>query len=313
MYCQNNKSNHTKIVASIKTITILLAAFGTFAHGKAPIRPYVLEGTEFHSILSKILKRDYENFVSLPDSYSKGVKSYPVLFITDANYAFPVVRSINRCGSDNGKSLQEFILIALSYSRGDSTVKCRYREYTPTDIDAKKTRDADQGGDEYGDAEKYRRYLNEEVFSYVAKTFRADITRKVFMGHSYGSLFGTYVLLTEPAMFSHYVLSSPSLWFDKYAMLDAERKYARMRKELRAAVLLMAGSYEAVKPGSKNKRFNARADMVLDTTAFEKQLKARRYPGLTIRSEEIADEGHLTVAPAAMTRGLIWAFGVAGK
>ena len=75
----------------------------------------------------------------------------------------------------------------------------------------------------------------------------------------------------------------------------------------------MAGSYEAVKPGSKKKRFNTRADMVLDMKAFERPLKARRYPGLTIRSDVIADEDHLTAAPAAMTRGLMWAFGVADK
>ena len=75
----------------------------------------------------------------------------------------------------------------------------------------------------------------------------------------------------------------------------------------------MTGSYETLKPGSTSKRFNTRADMVLDMKSFEKQMKARRYPGLTIRSEVIADEDHLTVAPAAMTRGLMWAFGKAEK
>lgn len=299
--------------ALIRVIAILLAALGTLAHADPPSRPYVLDGTEVHSIPSKILKRDYEIFVNLPDSYAKGTMSYPVLFITDANYAFPVLRSINRRVSDNGERLQEFILIALSYSKGDSPIKSRNRDYTPTDIDAKKTRDGDQGGELYGEAEKYRRYVNEEVFPYVAKNFRADMARRVFMGHSYGSLFGTHVLLTEPAMFSHYVLSSPSLWFDKYVMLDAEREYSRTHKELRAAVLLLTGSYETLKPGSKNKRFNTRADMVKDMKSFEKQLKARRYPGLTIHSEVIADEDHLTVAPSAMTRGLLWAFGKVEK
>ena len=256
--------------ASSRVIAFLLAAFGTFAHADAPGRPYVLEGTEVHSIPSKILKRDYEIIVNLPDSYAKGTKSFPVLFITDANYAFPVIRSINRRVSDNGERLQEFILVALSYSKGDSPVKNRNRDYTPTDIDAQKARDADQDGEAYGEAEGYRRCLKEVVFPYVAKNFRADMTRKVFMGHSYGSLFGTHMLLTEPEMFSHVILSSPSLWIDKYVMLDAEREYARTHKDLRAAVLLMTGSYETLKPGSTSKRFNTRADMVLDMKSFEK-------------------------------------------
>ena len=92
---------------------------------------------------------------------------------------------------------------------------------------------------------------------------------------------------------------------------DRKRGEARTHKDLHAAVLLMTGSYETLKPGSTSKRFNTRADMVLDMKSFEKQMKARRYPGLTIRSEVIADEDHLTVAPAAMTRGLMWAFGKA--
>jgi uncharacterized protein len=69
--------------------TAMLAAFCNASHAQP--RPYVLEGTEVHSILSKILSRDYEIFVSLPESYASSQKPYPVLFITDANYAFPVV------------------------------------------------------------------------------------------------------------------------------------------------------------------------------------------------------------------------------
>ncbi|MEO8385983.1 MAG: hypothetical protein ABI583_12120 [Betaproteobacteria bacterium] len=114
-------------------------------------------------------------------------------------------------------------------------------------------------------------------------------------------------------MFSQYVLSRLTLWFDKYVMFDTEREYARTHKVLRTAILLMTGSYETLKPGSKNKRFNSRADKMLDMNSFKRQLKSRRYPGLTIRSEMIADEVHLTVAPAAMTRGLMWAFGKSEK
>lgn len=294
-------------------IAITLAMVCVTANANVPVRPYVLEGTEVHGIPSKILRRDYEIFVSLPESYASGKKTYPVLFITDANYAFPVLRSINRRVSDNGERLQEFILVALSYAKGDSPKASRNRDYTPTDIDAKKTRDGDLDGDKYGEAENYRRHVAEEVFPYVAQHFRADMNRKIFIGHSYGALFGTVVLFKEPAMFNYYVLSSPSLWFDKYTMLDSERHYAATHKDLRANVLLLAGEFEAVRPGSKNKRYSTRVDMVRDMKKFETQLKARHYPGLSIRAEVIQDEDHLTAAPAAMTRGLLWALGKPDK
>lgn len=292
---------------------ITMGTIGATAIADAPVRPYILEGTQVHSIPSKILQRDYEIFVSLPESYATGKKSYPVLFVTDANYVFPVLRSINRRVSDNGERMEEFILIALSYAKGDSPTVSRNRDYTPTDIDAKKTRESDQSGEKYGGGDDYRRYVVEEVFPFVAKHFRADMNRKVFMGHSYGALFGMLALFREPTTFSHYVLSSPSLWFDKYTMLDVERQYAAKHKDLRANDLLLAGAFEALRPDSRNKRYSTRVDMVRDMKKFETQLKARRNPGLAIHAEVIQDEDHLTVAPAAITRGLMWAFGKPDK
>lgn len=174
----------------------IFAAFASIfltAQTNAQIRPYVLEGTEVHSVPSKILGRDYEIFVSLPDCYSikedakndskkettkpNAPKAYPVMFVTDANYAFPLLRSINRRVADHGENLQEFILVALPYAKGEHSAFSRDREYTPTDIDRKKTRAIDQNGEIYGQAEKYRRYVAEEVFPYVAQHFRAYMKR----------------------------------------------------------------------------------------------------------------------------------------
>ena len=306
----------------------ILAAFTSIfltAQTNAQIRPYVLEGTEVHSVPSKILGRDYEIFVSLPESYPikedakndpkkettkpNAPKAYPVMFVTDANYAFPLLRSINRRVADHGENLQEFILVALSYAKGDDPAFSRDRDYTPTDIDRKKTRAIDQNGEVYGQAEKYRRYVAEEVFPYVAQHFRADMKRKVFAGHSYGALFGAHVLLTSPAMFNNYILSSASLWFDNGVIFDTERRYAAANVDLPAKVLLLNGAYETVRPNTKNRRFNKNRDLITDMRRFERQLKSHRYPSLSVQSEVIADEDHLTVAPAALTRGLLWAFG----
>lgn len=231
------------------------------------------------------------------------------MFVTDANYAFPLLRSINRRVADHGENLQEFILVALSYAKGDDPAFSRDRDYTPTDIDRKKTRAIDQNGEVYGQAEKYRRYVAEEVFPYVAQHFRADMKRKVFAGHSYGALFGAHVLLTSPAMFNNYILSSASLWFDNGVMFDTERRYAAANVDLPAKVLLLNGAYETVRPNTKNRRFNKNRDLITDMRRFERQLKSHRYPSLSVQSEVIADEDHLTVAPAALTRGLLWAFG----
>lgn len=292
-----------------KALTAVLCAAGCCASVRAdePLRPYALEGTEIRSIRAAGLKRDYELYISLPVSYAQSQRSYPVVFTTDAPYAFPLIRSIGRRVNGHGGNLGEFILVGLSYAKGDDPVRSRNRDYTPTDIGAKKTREPDQGDGLYGQAEPYRRFVASEVFPFVARTYRADMTQKIFVGHSYGGLFGIHALLTEPTMFDCYVLGSPSLWFDRRHMFDVERDYAATRKDMPAKVFMLVGALEGGQPGTGSPRVNPRKDMVKDMQAFEKQLKSHRYAGLSIRSQVLVDEDHLTAFPAVATRGLMWA------
>lgn len=279
-----------------------------------PPLPYVLKDTEVHTLHAEGLKRDYELLVSLPASYASGNRSYPVVFVTDAPYAFPVTRAIEARVTGHSKELPEFILVGLAYAKGDTGEYSRRRDYTPS---AHGSRDAvsDMPGRPvvYGEAEGYRRFVADAVFPFLASHYRADMSRKVFAGHSYGSLFGAWVLLTAPEMFDGYVLGSPSLWFDDYLLMARERAFAAAHKDLRARVYLGTGEYEGHAPkgraGDPHFASSGEHDMVADSQAFARVLASRRYPGLKLRSDVIAGEDHLTVAPALITRGLIWTLG----
>ena len=96
-------------------------------------QPYTLKDTEVRDVHSAILNRDYQIFVALPPSYGQRPEHrYPVLFVTDADYAFPLTRSIGRRVGDHGAGLDEFVLVGLSYAKGDTPVYSRNRDYTPT-------------------------------------------------------------------------------------------------------------------------------------------------------------------------------------
>ncbi|AXA92992.1 alpha/beta hydrolase [Massilia sp. YMA4] len=294
-----------RVAAAVLLATSAALAFaqgGTIALEGAP---YVLEGTEVRSIRAQNLQRDYQIYVSLPPSYAKSGRSYPVVFVTDAPYAFPVTRAIGLRAGRGGKSIDEFILVGLSYARGDSAEYSRRRDYTPT-ATADSTLVSDMPGREprFGEAAGYRRFIADEVFPFVAKHYRADMGRKTFIGHSYGSLLGLDMLLSEPELFDNYVLGSPSLWFNKRVMFEREKAYAASHKDLRANVFLAVGSYEAVRHGA---RFNKDEDMVRDLRNFTAALKSRNYPNLNVTSVVVPDEDHLTVAPIVITRGLRWA------
>jgi predicted alpha/beta superfamily hydrolase len=267
--------------------------------------PYVLEGTEVRTIRAKNLQRDYQVFVSLPASYEKSGRSYPVVFVTDANYAFPVTRAIAARAGNHGKEIEEFILVGLSYARGDTPTYSRRRDYTPAPTaDRSVTSDMPGREPKFGEAEGYRRFITEEVFPFVAQRYRADMARKTLMAHSYGSLLGLDFLFNEPTAFENYVLGSPSLWFANKVMFERERAYAAKNRDLKANVYFAVGGFETLRPGP---RYNKDDDMVRDMRDFMRALRSRHYPNLRMEGEVIRDEDHLTVAPIIITHGLRWA------
>ncbi len=279
-------------------VLFLLCLSSAAASQTAP--PYVLEDTEVHTLHAAELKRDYQVLVSLPPSYKTSTRRYPVVFVTDAPYAFPLIRAIGKRVGDHGDGLEEFILVGLAYAKGDTPEFSRRRDYTPIETaDVGLKSDMPGRAVQHGQAEDYRRFIAADVFPLIEKSYRADMTRKVFAGHSYGSLLGLHILFTEPAMFDQYILGSPSLWYGRRIMFEREKAYAATHKDLKARVYFGVGGLEGIKPGNKN-------DTVGDMKLLEKTLNAHHYPGLHTTSHVFEDEDHLTVAPGIITHGLKW-------
>lgn len=272
--------------------------------GAAPPAPYLIDNTEVRDIHAQALKRDYQVYVALPDSYRESSRRYPVLFVTDANYAFPVVRNIaQRLAKHAG--MEEVIVIGLSYAKGDSAVYSRRRDYTPTVPRNHDYRsDSSKRVPAFGEAEAYGRFIAAEVFPMVAAHYRADMNRKVFVGHSYGSLLGLQILLTNPRTFEHYILGSPSLWYDQGVIFDREKDYATKFKDMPASLYFGIGGSETLAAGKKRSRSEQDADMVADLRDFDSTLKSRRYPGLKMRLDVFAGEDHASVFPFLLTHGL---------
>ncbi|QNA98323.1 alpha/beta hydrolase [Massilia sp. Se16.2.3] len=250
------------------------------------------------------LKRDYQVFVALPDSYRDTTRRYPVVFVTDANYAFPIVRGIAQRLTKHA-GMEETIVVGLSYAQGDTGVYSRRRDYTPS-VPRKHDYRSDMPGRPValGEAAAYARFLKDQVLPLVAKHYRADMGRKFFVGHSYGSLLGLQILLTEPRTFEHYILGSPSLWYDGGVMFDRENVYSERHRDLPASVFFGIGGLERLAPGKKRSRAEEEADMVADLQDLHGTLKSHRYPGLRMQMKVFADEDHASVFPLVVTHGL---------
>ncbi|HJT44461.1 MAG TPA: alpha/beta hydrolase-fold protein [Rhizomicrobium sp.] len=256
--------------------------------------PYVLLGTEVWDVPDPVSKRGYQVFVGLPASYEKEPnRRYPVLFVTDAGYGFPVIREISRRLNFERPQVEEFILVGLSYAKGEDGMQSRRRDYTPTPNGPRGA----PAGTVHGRGLAYQAYLRDRVMPFIAQRYRTDPRRALFLGHSYGGLLGAQILFTDPGMFSGYILGSPSFWYDKRHIFSMEALYAARHRDLPAKVYMYVGAYESP-------RFNRINEMVGDNREFEGRLKKRKYPNLVLKSEVLNDEDHVSVAPRGFTHGL---------
>lgn len=79
--------------------------------------PYQLADTQVWTVPQPLSGRTYQVYVALPADYDKDPnRTYPVLYVTDAHYAFPIVRQLARRMNLDGPVVRDHILVGLSYA-----------------------------------------------------------------------------------------------------------------------------------------------------------------------------------------------------
>ena len=276
-----------------------LALFLTFSSA-ALAKPYALPNTEIIALRSKQTGAQYQLFVALPADYRASKKDYPVVYMLDADYSFALVRNIAQHLVER-ENLPSMILVAIAYpgaARDRATYRMnRTRDYTPVYA-------PDGGyGAEFqkvsGGGPKFRAFIANELAPFMERHYRVSADRTI-IGHSYGGLFATYVLLTQPQLFHRYIIVSPSLWYANRIALAMEETAAASGIKPDARVFFAVGSQE-------NQPQVNRA-MVDDLEELVRQLKTRNNAKLEMRLKIYDGETHNSVFPGAVTRGLLTVF-----
>jgi predicted alpha/beta superfamily hydrolase len=278
----------------MRVVFVILATVALAASVSA--KPYTIPGTEVISLRSNQTGADYQLFVSLPLDYEKTNKSYPVVYMLDADYSFALVRNVVQHFVER-EDLPPMILVAIGYpgaATNRETYKMnRTRDYTPAYA-------PDGGyGAEYqkvsGGGPKFRSFIATELVPLIEQKYRVSAADRTIVGHSYGGLFATYVLLTEPALFKRYIIVSPSLWYAKQIAFSMEEAAAETGIRPKARVFFGVGALES-------------AIMADDLTEMFRRLRGRNNPGLEMTLRIFDEERHNSVFPAAVTRGLVTVF-----
>jgi len=181
-----------------------------------------------------------------------------------------------------------------------------------------------------GGLDTFLKVIETEIKPRVAQRVAVNAADAALFGHSIGGLAVLRALFTEPEAFRSFIAASPSIWWDADAVLKGEGAFRQAIESHRASprVLITVGADE---PDSPNPPASFLAslppDKAAELTAYLKV--ATTWSGMVSGARTLATrlgsipggadykvsfvafagENHASVIPAAINRGMWFAFG----
>ncbi len=247
-----------------------------------------------------------------------GRSDVPLLVVTDADLFFGLAAEIARVRSAGG-NFTPLVVVGIGYgAEFGELVKLRTPDLTPP---AKAESIEALGeftsyiGAHSGNAADFADFIVDRLVPEVTRRCpeAANGSRLIF-GHSLGGLFVAYLLLTRPGAFTHFLMSSPSLWWDQFAIHARIGEFATQLASLPAPprVFINVGSKEQDVPTRVPpavamelpalQAIVAQARMVDSARDFANRLRELKLG--TVEYVEFDREDHSSVVPAAISRAL---------
>ncbi|HEY1047275.1 MAG TPA: alpha/beta hydrolase-fold protein [Bacteroidia bacterium] len=202
----------------IKTIIILLSFFNavfvfaqsTKSKQTESTKPFVLGVIE--EIQSKELKEKRILNVYLPEGYDpKDTVKYPVIYLLDGSADEDFIHIV---GLVQFNSFEWVDQVPKSIVVGIANVD-RRRDFTfPSTVEYDKRNNPSSGH-----SDKFIAFIEKELQPFIQAKYKTNGT-KTIIGQSLGGLLATEILLTKTSLFTHYIIVSPSLWWDSGSLLN---------------------------------------------------------------------------------------------
>ncbi|GHE84252.1 alpha/beta hydrolase [Thalassotalea profundi] len=174
------------------------------------------EKVEFHST---ILNEKRVLNIYLPESYKKNsTKQYPVIYLLDGSIEedFIHIAGLVQFNSFSWiNNIPETIVVGIANidRKRDFTFK------STNSIDLKEL--PTSGGSAY-----FIQFIANELQPLIDSNYRTNKT-KTLIGQSLGGLLATEILFKTPYLFDHYIIISPSLWWNDESLLKVTPKYLK--------------------------------------------------------------------------------------
>lgn len=234
-------------------------------------------------LFSTVLNEERTLNVYLPEGYHPdSSKAYPVIFLLDGSTNEDFIHVV---GTVQFMTMAR--MIAPTVVVGIANVD-RKRDFTfPTTIEKDQ-----QQFPTTGHSANFISFLEKECIPYVEKHYKVT-DQRFLIGQSLGGLLATEIVAKNPTLFSHYLIVSPSLWWDNQSLLKAFDQKTERYKELNTAVYIAVGKEGHV--------------MVRDAKTLSKKLKPQ-LPLINHGFQYFPDEDHATILHIAVYEGLKWVY-----
>jgi len=250
---------------------------------------------------------------------------FPVVYVTDGNYTFDALKGISYSIQSYERDAPRFILVGISYP-SESPVAGEFLrvrdmtfpgfprlEMTPSSMDDVLV--ARPGTKDYFGAEDFQRFIGSELVPYIDDRYETLRDDRTYFGHSLGGGFGLFTLLKQPALFSKYIISSPSLVYESRKTADSQPERYEYGLSLVREFLSSGASMPQIKAYMSvgtEEEFETGGELWQLTSSFFQVtalMRAACIPGLTLTVEAFPRETHMTVWPMAFIHGIQSVFG----
>lgn len=275
------------------TLCLVLLALFVTSHSSHGAKIVIAES---YQLTSSVLKEQRPYSVYLPPSYQDSKdQRYPVIYLLDGDQTrlkglSGLVESLSSYNLE--RQIPEFIIVAIGNTNRD-------RDLTPTKTDLIFKGKTLAKLPETGGADNFSSFIKTELLPHIEGEYRTNQRRALF-GLSFAGLFAAHQLLTEPALFSDYmIIDATYVWDNNYLnQLSFEKLKSAKSKEIRV-FLALANNDHIGEHGIANRQWGNEFIGKLQMTGNDK---------LTINSKYFAQERHGTVEMLAWYYGLLSLF-----
>jgi uncharacterized protein len=271
-------------------------------------------------LTSAYARQTFKIEVVRPPPASDGAAPLAVLYATDGNLTFDVLKGLVRALQLSRAPEANFILVSIGYpgATPSAGVALRARDFTFADFPRylhpsalwADTLTVEPGSKDFGGGEDFRRFLQEELVPRIDSAYGTQRSRRMYFGHSSGGTFGLYCLFSAPELFRDHLIVSPALCFhgkdaqgkahehNDFALRKIEELISRGVAFDGNRLYLAVGAEEEFDPAAARWRF---------TSGFFRLaalLQEAVLPGLSLTTEIFPGEGHMSAWPVAFMHGI---------